>query len=107
MWSSLIHLDLTLVQGDKNGSIFILQLCQHHLLKILSFFHWMILAPLSKIKWPWLCGFISGIQFYSIGLLVCCSTSTMLFLSQLFCSIAWGQAWWFHQSFFFYYYYYC
>ena len=37
-WSSLIHLDLTLVQGDKNGSFRILlhdnhQLCQHHLLK--------------------------------------------------------------------------
>jgi hypothetical protein len=42
MWSSLIHLDLTFEQGDKNGSIFILlhdncQLCQHHLLKMLSF----------------------------------------------------------------------
>jgi hypothetical protein len=38
MWSSLIHLDLTLVQGDKYGSIRILlhdnnQLCQHQLLK--------------------------------------------------------------------------
>jgi hypothetical protein len=57
MWSSLIHLDLTLVQGDKYGSIRILlhdnkQLCQHQLLKMLSFFHWMVLAPLSKIKWP-------------------------------------------------------
>jgi hypothetical protein len=26
------------------------QLCQHHLLKMLSFFHLMVLAPLSKIK---------------------------------------------------------
>jgi hypothetical protein len=38
-----MHLDLTLVQGDKNGSISILlhdncQLCQHYLLKMLSFF---------------------------------------------------------------------
>jgi hypothetical protein len=44
-----------LVQGDRNRSIHILlhdnfQLCQHHLLKMLSFFHWMVLAPLSKIK---------------------------------------------------------
>ena len=44
MWSSLIHLDLALVQGDRNGSIHILlhdnrQLCQHQLLKMLSFFH--------------------------------------------------------------------
>jgi hypothetical protein len=26
---------------------------QHHLLKMLPFFHWMVLAPLSKIKWLW------------------------------------------------------
>ena len=43
MWSSLTHLDLTLVQGDRNGLIHILlhdnhQLCQHHLLKMQSFF---------------------------------------------------------------------
>uniref|UniRef100_A0A8C6HAG3 Uncharacterized protein n=1 Tax=Mus spicilegus TaxID=10103 RepID=A0A8C6HAG3_MUSSI len=54
MWSSLIHLDFSFVQGDKNRSIHILlhncQLCQHHLLKVLPFFHWMVLAPLSKIK---------------------------------------------------------
>jgi hypothetical protein len=54
-WSSLIHLDLSFLQGDKYGSIRILlhntyQLCQHHLLKMLSFSHWMVLAPLSKIK---------------------------------------------------------
>jgi hypothetical protein len=44
MWRFLIHLDLSVVQGDKNGSINILlhdncQLCQHHLLKMLSFVH--------------------------------------------------------------------
>jgi hypothetical protein len=55
MWQSLIHLDMSFVQGDKNGSIctFLLadhQLNQHHLLKMLSFSHWIILAPLSKIK---------------------------------------------------------
>jgi hypothetical protein len=55
LWRSLIHLDLSFVQGHKNGSIHILlnancQLSQHHLLKMLAFFHWMILAPLSKIK---------------------------------------------------------
>jgi hypothetical protein len=42
---------------NVNESIHILlrdnhQLCQHHLLKMLSFFHWMVLACLSKIKWP-------------------------------------------------------
>jgi hypothetical protein len=40
---SLIHLDLSFLQGNKNGSIFILlhadiQLGQHHLLKRLFFF---------------------------------------------------------------------
>ena len=43
MWSSLIYLDLSIVQGDENRSICILlhancQLSQHHLLKMLSFF---------------------------------------------------------------------
>ena len=40
MWRSLIHLDLSFVQGDKNGSILLhdnCQLSQHHLLKMLSF----------------------------------------------------------------------
>ena len=40
MWRSLIQLDLSFVQGHKNGSIHILlhdngQLCQQHLLKML------------------------------------------------------------------------
>jgi hypothetical protein len=53
--SFLIHLDLSFVRGDQNGSIRLLlhancQLSQHHLLKMLSFFHWMVLDPLSKIK---------------------------------------------------------
>jgi hypothetical protein len=51
----LIHLDLSFVQGEKNGSICILlhvdlKLNQHHLLKMLSFFPGMVLAPLSKTK---------------------------------------------------------
>ena len=52
---SLIHLDLSFVHGDRYGSIFILlqidiQFCQHNLLKMLSFFHCILLAPLSKIR---------------------------------------------------------
>jgi hypothetical protein len=48
MWQSIIHLDLRFVQGDKNELICILshanwQLNQHHLLKMLCFFHWMVL----------------------------------------------------------------
>jgi hypothetical protein len=45
MWRSLIHLDLSFVQGDKNVSFPILlhdnhQLSQHYFLEM-SFFHWM------------------------------------------------------------------
>ena len=49
--------------GDKYESIFILlhadiQLDQHHLLKMLSFFHCMVLDSLSKIECPEVCEFI-------------------------------------------------
>ena len=64
MLRSLIHFYLSLVQGDRYGSIdFLLhedtQLVQHHLLKILSFSHCIVLASLSKIKYPLVYGFIS------------------------------------------------
>jgi hypothetical protein len=50
-----MHLDLSFVRGDKYGPIFNFlhtdsQLDQHHLLKMLSFFHFIFLASLSKIK---------------------------------------------------------
>jgi hypothetical protein len=50
---SLIYIDLSFVQGDKCGFIFILlhldtHLDQHRLLLMLSFFHCMALASLSK-----------------------------------------------------------
>jgi hypothetical protein len=53
IWGSLIHLDLSFVQGDKNLSICIIlhadhQLKEHHLLKMLFSPHWMVLAPLSN-----------------------------------------------------------
>ena len=52
---SFIYLDLSFVHDDRYGSIYILlyvdiQLFQHHLLKMLSFFHYIILASLSKIR---------------------------------------------------------
>jgi hypothetical protein len=67
---SLIHLDLSFVQGDKCWSVFILlhvdiQLVYHHLLKILSFFHCMVLASFSKNKCSYVCEFISGSFFLS------------------------------------------
>jgi len=80
MCRSLIHLDLSFVQEDKNGTICILlhadlQLNLHHLLKMLFFFHWMVLAPLSSDH---RCvGSFLGLQFYSIDLPVCLCTNTM------------------------------
>ena len=55
MLRSLIHLYLYFVHGDRYGFICILLhvdilLCQHHLLKMLSFFHFIVLSSLSKIK---------------------------------------------------------
>ena len=54
MWCSQIHLDLSFVQGDKNGSIHILlhsisQLTQHYLLKMSSL-HWIVLVLLPKVQ---------------------------------------------------------
>ena len=50
---SLIHLDLSFVHGDRYGSIFILlcvdiQLYQHHLLSMFSFFHLIFLILCQK-----------------------------------------------------------
>ena len=77
MWRSLIHLDLSFVEVDKNALICFLlhancQLSQHHLLKMLSF-PLDGLAPFSKIMWPYVCGFISG--------------SSILFLWSIFLSL--------------------
>jgi hypothetical protein len=103
MWRSLIHLDLSFAQGDKNWWIFILlhancQLNQHYLLKMLSFFptgwFWLLCQRPSDHQ-------CLGLQFYSVDLPACLCTNTMQFLSLLPCSTAWGQGWWFPQKFFY------
>jgi hypothetical protein len=53
MFTSLIQLDLSFVQGDRYGIICIplhaeIQLDQLHFLKMLSLFHCIVLAALSK-----------------------------------------------------------
>ena len=53
MLRSMTHLDLSFVRGDRYGSIFILlhvdiQLCQHHLLNMLSVFPFDILCFFVK-----------------------------------------------------------
>ena len=53
----LIHFEFIIVYGVRKYSSFILlqvvdQFSQHHLLKRLSFFHCIVLPPLSKIRCP-------------------------------------------------------
>ena len=75
----LNHFEFIFVSGVRACSNFIdlqaaVQLSQHHLLKRLSFFHCIFLPPLSKINWPLVCGFISGLSVlfhWSICLFLC------------------------------------
>jgi hypothetical protein len=60
-----MHLDFNFVQGDKYLSIFIPlhtdhQLYQLYLLKMISFFHCMILYSLFENMCPYVFGFTSG-----------------------------------------------
>ena len=64
---SLIHFEFIFVYGVGECFNFILlhvavQFSQHHLLKRLSFLHCVFLPPLSKIRWPYVRGFISGLS---------------------------------------------
>ena len=78
-FKSLTHFDFIFVYGVRKYSNFILlhaavQFSQHHLLKRLFFLHCIFLPPLSKIRWPCVCGFISGLSIlfhWSIFLFLC------------------------------------
>ena len=64
---SLIHFEFIFVYGVRKCSSFILlqvvdQSSQHHLLKRLSFLHCIFLPVLSKIRFPYVRGFISGLS---------------------------------------------
>ena len=64
---SLIHFEFTFVNGVRKCSNFILlhvavQLSQHYLLKRLSLPHGIFLPPLSKIRYPQVHRFISGLS---------------------------------------------
>ena len=57
IFRSLIHFEFIFVYGIRKCSGFILlqvvdPFSQHHLLKRLSFLHYIFLAPLSKIRCP-------------------------------------------------------
>ncbi|CRH48841.1 Uncharacterised protein [Chlamydia trachomatis] len=94
IWRSLIHLDISFVQGDKNGSICLLlhdncQLNQHHLLKMLSFFQLNGFTSFVKdqvTRGVWVHFWV----FNSIPLIYPASlcTNTIKFLSLLLCNTA-------------------
>ena len=94
MWSSLIHLDFSFVQGDKNASIHILlhdnrQLCQHHLLKMLSFF-FPVDGLSSLVKDQVTIGVCIHFWVFNSILLIYLSVAVPVpcsFLSQLLCSM--------------------
>ena len=108
MWRSLIHLDLSFVEGDKNGSICILlhadrQLNQHHLLKMRSFFPlddfvFFVKDQVTIGMWVYFWVFNSiQLMDLSVSLSIPCS-----YYYYCFCSTDWGQGWWFPQKFFCY-----
>ena len=76
---SLIHFEFIFVHGVRKCSNFILlhaavQFSQHHLLKRLSLPHCIFLPPLSKIRYPQVHGFTSGLSIlfdWSIFLFLC------------------------------------
>ena len=76
---SLIHFEFIFVYVVRKCSNFILlhaavQFFQHHLLKRLSLPHCIFLPPLSKIRYPQVHGFISGLSIlfhWSIFLFLC------------------------------------
>ena len=76
---SFIHFEFIFVYGVRKCSNFIplhvaVQFSQHHLLKRLSLPHCIFLPPLSKIRYPQVHGFISGLSIlfhWSIFLFLC------------------------------------
>ena len=76
---------VTFYEWYKIGIYFILlsmfiQFSQHHLLKIVSFPHWVFLAPLPNISWPYMWGFLSGIliMFHQSMCLFLCQGHALL-----------------------------
>ena len=76
-----------------------IQFSQHHLLKRLSFSHFIFLPPLSKINWLYVSGFISRFSIlfhWSVCLFWYCTTlSWWLWL----CNIAWSLGEWHKKTF--------
>ena len=82
---SLIHFEFIFAYGVRKYSNFILkhvvfQFSQHYLLKRLSLPHCIFLPPLSKIRYPQVHGFISGLSilFHSSIFLFLCQYHAVL-----------------------------
>ena len=95
---SLIHFEFIFVYGVRECSHFILlhvavQFSQNHLLKRLSFLHCIFLPPLSKIRWPYVHGFIPGLSilFYWSIFLFLCQHHTVLITVALYYSLKSGS----------------
>ena len=66
-FGSLIYFEFIFLYNVRKCPIFIIlnmvdQFSQHHLLKRLSFLHWILLLPLSKIRCTLVHGFISELS---------------------------------------------
>ena len=95
---SLIHFEFIFVYSVRKCSSFILlqmvdQFSQHHLLKRLSFLHCIFLPPLSKIRYPQVHGFISGLSilFHWSILLFLCQHHTVLMTVALYYNLKSGR----------------
>ena len=93
-----MHFEFIFVCGVRKCSNVILlhvpvQFSQHHLLKRLSLPHCIFLSPLSKIRCPWVHGFISGLSVlfcWSIFLFLC-QYHTVLMTVALWCNLKPGR----------------
>ena len=95
---SLIHFEIIFGYGIRRCSNFILlhvavQFSQHHLLKRLSLAHYIFLPSLSKIRYPYMHGFISGLSIlfhWSISLFLFWY-NTVLMIVSLYYSLKSGR----------------
>ena len=75
---SLIHFEFILVYCVESVLLCTaVQFSQHHLLKMLSFLHCILLPPLSKIRCPWVHGLISWLSRNGIPLQYSCLENSM------------------------------
>ena len=93
-FSSLIHFKFIFVYDVRKCYNFILlhvavQFSQHRLLKRLSLPHCIFLPPLSKIRYPQVHGFISGLSilFHWSIFLFLCQYHTVLMTAALQCNL--------------------